>query len=250
VREDLAQCNPQTVKLGAGDAVGTPPRANAGMEETFVGVDIAHTGEKRLVQQSCLDVQTAAAEKCGELVRTDGQRFVARRTECSAATEVAELKPAKSPRIDETQFPAAFEREPRMRVRSNRTLWRGYQEPTGHTEVNDPLSTRPELFALVCVGDGAGRAQFEYDVFAGAMDREDGAAGKSTCLSRTWCLEGLRMTVKPDLNDAIAFDAFVDAAGDRLYLGQFRHRLIVEDRVSRFALRDSGGFLSGTLDQI
>jgi hypothetical protein len=37
--------------------------------------------------------------------------------------------------------------------------------------------------------------------------------------------------VKPDLNDAIAADAFVDAASDRLYLGQFRHRLIVEDCV-------------------
>jgi hypothetical protein len=102
VRQDLAQRGPQVVELGAGDAVGTPPRANAGMKEAFVGVDIAHASQQRLVQQSCLDVQTPPAKKCGEFVRTDGERFVAWRTECSAATEIAKLKAAKSSRIDES----------------------------------------------------------------------------------------------------------------------------------------------------
>jgi hypothetical protein len=55
VHQDLAQCGPQAVELGARDAVGTPPRANTGMKEAFVGVDIAHTSQQRLVQQSGLD---------------------------------------------------------------------------------------------------------------------------------------------------------------------------------------------------
>src|ERR1039458_1635338 len=42
VGEDLAQCNPQPVELGACQAVGAATRANAGMKEAFVGVDIAH----------------------------------------------------------------------------------------------------------------------------------------------------------------------------------------------------------------
>lgn len=82
------------------------------------------------------------------------------------------------------------------------------------------------------------------------MNREHDAAGKSPGLPRARSFERLRMTVKPDLHDAIAADAFVDAASDRLHLWQFRHRLIVEDGVSRVAPRDSSGFLSGTLDQI
>lgn len=102
VRQDFAQRQPQAVKLGAGDAVGTPPRANAGMKEAFVRVDVAHAGQQRLVQQSCLDAQTPPAKKCGKFVRTDGERFVAWRAECSTATEIAELKPAKPPRIDES----------------------------------------------------------------------------------------------------------------------------------------------------
>ena len=67
-------------------------------------------------------------------------------------------------------------------------------------------------------------------MFTAAVNRDDGAACKLPDLARTRRLEGLRMAVKPDLDDAIASDAFVDAASDRLYLGQFRHRLIVDDR--------------------
>jgi hypothetical protein len=50
--------------------------------------------------------------------------------------------------------------------------------------------------------------------------------------------------VKPDLDDAMAASALIDAASDRLHFRQFRHRLIVEDRIagdreSEAALRDS-----------
>ncbi len=38
------------------------------------------------------------------------------------------------------------------------------------------------------------------------------------------------MTAKPDLNNSIAANALVNAASNRLHLGQFWHRLIVEDR--------------------
>jgi len=81
-------------------------------------------------------------------------------------------------------------------------------------------------------------------VFAGAVNREDGAACKPLGLSRARRLKWLWMMVKPDLDDAIAASAFIDAASDRLHLRQFRHRLIVEDRVagdreSDAALRDS-----------
>jgi hypothetical protein len=56
VRENFAQRQPKPVELGAGNAIGTPPRANAGMKETFVGVDISYARKQCLVQQSCLDV--------------------------------------------------------------------------------------------------------------------------------------------------------------------------------------------------
>jgi len=39
----------------------------------------------------------------------------------------------------------------------------------------------------------------------------------------------LRMAAEPDVRNAIAADALVDTASDRLYFRQFRHQLIVED---------------------
>jgi hypothetical protein len=49
VRQDFAQRQPQTVELGAGDAVGTTAGANSGMKETFVGVDVPYACKQRLV---------------------------------------------------------------------------------------------------------------------------------------------------------------------------------------------------------
>ena len=81
-------------------------------------------------------------------------------------------------------------------------------------------------------------------MFAGAVNREDGAACKPLGLSRARRLKRLWMMVKPDLDDAMAASALIDAASDRLHFRQFRHRLIVEDRIagdreSEAALRDS-----------
>ena len=72
-------------------------------------------------------------------------------------------------------------------------------------------------------------AQFEDDVLSGAVHRQDGAACKSFDLARWRCFEGLRMAGKPGLDNAIAANALVNAASDRLHLRQFRHRFIVED---------------------
>jgi hypothetical protein len=56
VGEDLAQRQPQAVEFGAGDAIGPTAGPDAGMKEAFVGVDVAHASEKRLVEQGRLDV--------------------------------------------------------------------------------------------------------------------------------------------------------------------------------------------------
>ena len=68
-------------------------------------------------------------------------------------------------------------------------------------------------------------------MFAGAVYGENRAAYKLFRLAGARRFEGLRKAAKPNFNDAIAADTLVDAASDRLYLRQFRHRLIVEDCV-------------------
>ncbi len=67
-------------------------------------------------------------------------------------------------------------------------------------------------------------------MFAGSVNGEDFASGKSLGLPSAAGFEGLWKPAEPDLNHAIAADALVDAASDGFHLRQFGHRLIVEDR--------------------
>ena len=66
-------------------------------------------------------------------------------------------------------------------------------------------------------------------MFAGSVNSENRAADEFPGLAGARRLEGLRKAAKPNFNDAIAADALVDAASDRLYFRQFRHQLILKD---------------------
>lgn len=63
VGEDFAQRQPEPFKLNKRQAVGPSPRANAGIKEAFIGIDIADACKQGLVEQSCLDRQAPAAKK-------------------------------------------------------------------------------------------------------------------------------------------------------------------------------------------
>jgi hypothetical protein len=71
------------------------------------------------------------------------------------------------------------------------------------------------------------------DVFSRAMHRQNGAPFKSFGLSRWRRLERLRVRTKPHLRNAVPMHTLVHAAGDGLYLRQFRHLYIVEGRKSQ-----------------
>ena len=55
VVQNLAECLAETLQLGPGKPAGGAARTDAGVEEAFVGVDVAHPGQQRLVEQRGLD---------------------------------------------------------------------------------------------------------------------------------------------------------------------------------------------------
>ena len=59
-----------------------------------------------------------------------------------------------------------------MGVKSNRAFGRGDQQPTGHSEMNDPLSERPERFALVSGGPERFALVCSWRVCAGLVSIE------------------------------------------------------------------------------
>jgi hypothetical protein len=74
----------------------------------------------------------------------------------------------------------------------------------------------------------AAAGPFADNVFSGAMNAENRAAFKPLGLRAGGVLKGSRCA-EPRLDNAVAAHPLVDAAGNRLHLRQFGHRLIVEE---------------------
>jgi hypothetical protein len=90
-------------------------------------------------------------------------------------------------------------------------FWGADQQTAGHAEMNEKLGT-PVV-----------AEEIEDDGLPDAVDTLDTAAGEDLCDLGRWCFEGLGLVAGPDVGDALTVDAGVDAVGDGLHLGEFRH---------------------------
>ncbi len=242
----LPQRLAQPLQLVTGEAAGSAARTNPGPEEALVGIDVAHSGEQILVEQSGLDGELAAPEEGSELVAAYGQWFGPRRGEGGTAAQVAELKAAEAARIDKTQLPTAGQSEAGMGMGLDGSIGGTNQQPPGHPQVHDPLRLDRDLrkiFRRERTPDRSGRAELADDVFAGTVHREKDAALKPVRLLGSRSLEGLAVRTKPSRNNAVAAHARIDTAGDSLHLRKLRHRIIVDERLR------SGGHAKAASDQ-
>lgn len=213
VVKDVDQGGTEAGELRAGELTGPAARANAGAKEALVGVDVANAVEQRLAQQSGLDGELAAAKERGKLGIGDGEGFGA-----GAEIELggADGEPAEAAGVDEAQLMAAGERENSMGVWRKRNLRRGDEQAAGHAEVDEELG-----------GWAGGMAEGCDDGLADAADAVDAGMGEDVDDFGFGGLEGLRLAAGPDVLDALAVDAGVDAVGDGFDFGQLRHRLIL-----------------------
>jgi hypothetical protein len=95
----------------------------------------------------------------------------------------------------------------------------GDHQAAGHAQMHDPLDGFTFWIALGL------RSEIENDVLAHTIDALDGAAGEGFGHSSGWRLHRLALAREPDLFDAVACDALVDAVGDGFDLGEFGHGL-------------------------
>ncbi len=78
----------------------------------------------------------------------------------------------------------------------------------------------------------ANSSQLANDVLSRAMNGQERAAFEALGLARRRRFEGLAMPAEPGFNDAVAAQALVHSAGDRLDLRQLGHPFIVRESVS------------------
>ena len=133
------ECLTKALELGAAQAAGRAAGTDSGVEEAFVGVDVADAGKQRLVKKRRFDSEFASAKKGCELVFSDGERLRAWRIECRSPVQLAELETAEAARIDETEFAPAGQAQTGMGVRGNGVVRCGDEQAARHSEMDDPL---------------------------------------------------------------------------------------------------------------
>ena len=138
-----------------------------------------------------------------------------------------------------------------MGVGGHGPLRRGDQQAPGHAQMDNPFRLRRGRgrFGRGSFLRGSASRGFldepltelADDVFADSLDREDETAFDALRLLRGRSFEGLGMGTEPGLDDAVAAEAEVDAAGDGFHFGQFGHSCIlvrIEESNSVFAPAD------------
>ena len=77
VFEDFDEGGAEAGELGAGESAGVAEGSDVGVEEGFVGVDVAYAVEQGLVEQRSFDGGLAVAEEGDEVFEGDGEGFAA-----------------------------------------------------------------------------------------------------------------------------------------------------------------------------
>ena len=75
--EDLDEGGAEAGELGAGESAGVAEGSDVGVEEGFVGVDVAYAVEEGLVEQRGFDGSFAIAEEGDEVFEGNGEGLFA-----------------------------------------------------------------------------------------------------------------------------------------------------------------------------
>jgi hypothetical protein len=229
--QHLLHSGVEAIQLLRSEPCGHAAGADFGAEEALVGIDVADAVQQALVEQRCFDGGASLVKELAEVGFGDAQRFCAGTTEASDIRGVirclfgdVQAHAAEAAGIDKAEFldsrtPPGTQHEHAVGVQWARHVGIGDHQPAGHPEMHDPLDGFTFWIAL-----GLG-SEVEDDVLAHTIDALDGAAGEGLGHGGGWRLHRLALAREPDLFDAVACDALVDAVGDGFDLGEFGHGL-------------------------
>ena len=144
--EDALQAGMQTVKFRPLQVASHPAGPDTGAEETLVGIDISHSMQELLIQQSSLDRGAAGPEKGGELVGRDTQGLLSGSLETVGLRlflgDPVKRHASEAPGVHKAELSPRLQMQNGMGVRRKRRGRIGDQQATGHAQVHDPLQAR------------------------------------------------------------------------------------------------------------
>lgn len=207
VLQDFDECGTKTDELSASKAPGLPARTDSSTEEALVGIDVAYSVEKRLVEQCSFDGGLAIAEEGDKIVERYGKRLPAG----AFVNGIRNGEAAKPAWIDKTQFAAAAESDDSVSVRGDWSIRGGDEEAPRHAQMDKELRG----FAIA--------GQVDDDGLADAMNAIDTAASKGFDDLVRRGFEGLGLIAGPDGADGLTMRTVVDSVGYGLYFRKLGH---------------------------
>lgn len=213
VLEDLDEGGAEAGEFVAGEASGLAAGADSGVEESFVGVDVADSVEEGLVEERGFDGSLAIAEESDEVFEGDGEGLAAG----AGVGGVLHGETAEAARVDEAKLLTVGERENGVGVGRVGDFGGVDEEAAGHAEVDEEL--RGLLGAAGLAGEVKG------DGLADAVDAVDAGVGEGLGDDIGRRLEGLRLVAGFNTEDSLAVDAGVNSVGYGFYFGKLGHAL-------------------------
>jgi hypothetical protein len=116
-------------QLGAGETSSLAEGADTGVEEGFVGVDVAYSVEEGLVEQGGFDGGLAVPEESDEVFERDGEGFFPG----ACVGFVCDGEAAEAAGVHEAEFSAAVEGEDGVSVEWDGGVGGGDKEASGIT---------------------------------------------------------------------------------------------------------------------
>jgi hypothetical protein len=207
--ENAAHVAPEGVGLGGGETRGERGGVDAGGEEGFVAIDVAHAGEAALVEEEGFDGLAARGQELAESGAGDFERLGAEfgQGRRGVSFELVEEPPAAEfADVAEADEAAAGETEVDMVMFA--ALGGGIDGKTaGHAEVDE---------------DGEAAGEVEADEFSATRDAADGAAGEG--LEGDGLAAEAARGVEVEAEDAAADEAGAAQLADyRFDFGEFGH---------------------------
>lgn len=139
--KNAAQTPPQTANFFRAQAGGGNQGMEPRREQDLIGIDVADTGQKALVEKQALQTACAAPDETREFVEADLKRFRAKTLESaflSARLPPIQSQPAEFSHIPEAEvFAPSGETEDKMGVPVARPAGWTQQELSGHLEMKD-----------------------------------------------------------------------------------------------------------------
>ncbi len=231
--QNSSQSLPQFFQLHARQSSRFAPRTDSGSEQAFIRVDVAHARQQRLIQKSCLDRQLPPAKQLSKLLGRNRKRLRSGTREAIAFC----------PRSRNSSLPnrrGSTKRNSRPLASVSRACVCFATGASGVVTSRRPVMPRCTIHCAAMPFCSAGRSplaavsdcelQFNDNMLAGAMDRENPALPQSRGLPAGRVLEGFAMRPEPRIHNPVSAHARIHAACDRFHFGQFRHRLILVGR--------------------